>query len=109
MRIAGTSIPDSNQANILRAFAPLCPIEYGRSIFIARAALTAVDNTRYISSCEMRGTRHGIKNTSSVLSATVYPNPANSLLNIEVSLGNGQSDNICRQRSLLWSIISPLA
>jgi len=82
-------------------YAPLCPYQCGTDVYMARALLAPVDSTDYSNSCEdVYGSEHGghkaVKKTKqqqanqSSLTALVYPNPANTILNVALFTGPGQ-------------------
>ena len=89
-----------------QTIAPLCPFQYGYGVYMARALLSPVDTTVYFGSCEQIDTitsststshkAHKFKNKNSGgdttlnISVKVYPNPANTALNIEMELNSGQ-------------------
>ncbi len=95
------------QIACLKTIAPLCPAQYGNGVFLARALLSQIDSTRHWpdmcnGSGGAAGTGEGngdhkaqkrsgqtVDSINSII-AKVYPNPANTLLNIEMNLPAGQ-------------------
>jgi len=99
MKSARRNRPDSMQLITLRTIAPLCPLQYGNSVYIARSLLFA-DKVKYSNSCEFSSQRHerdrkvnSIDNTQ--VFAKIYPDPANSILNIETEIPQGQTYKMC--------------
>jgi len=106
MQSAHSNFPDSAQIAALQTIAPLCPAEYGNAVFVARALLSQVDTTHYISVCEMTVNNNNARVlgnqpiNDTTISAKVYPNPANTELNIEVALQPGETARMCLYNSL---------
>jgi hypothetical protein len=111
MAATHSNYPNAGQISILQAIAPLCPTQYGNAVFIARALLSQVDSNQYLSSCEIvadsisHGHRmlHLVKKNGSydsAIIANVYPNPANTKLNIELQLQLGAIVHICLYNSI---------
>ncbi|MGP8214627.1 MAG: T9SS type A sorting domain-containing protein [Bacteroidia bacterium] len=97
--------PTNSEVNQLITIAEECPTQYGDAVWYARAILMGVNNTIYTNNCEELpedNSRRVIKpsQSDSTIPAKVYPNPANSLLNVEVELTNGETGNICIYNSL---------
>ena len=101
----------------LRVYAYLCPLEYGNSVYNARALLTKVDSigTTYISSCEgstmvksmITGNNDNNQEQENVLNNNnnenikVYPNPAKDKLVVEYYL----PDNVGSKHFELFDIL----
>ncbi len=97
------NMPDSNEVKTLEGIAPLCPVQYGYGVYMARALLSLVSNTQYISACELLPSVNGQpeiakkRNESTAVAplVEVYPNPANTLLNIALNISQVQSPTVC--------------
>jgi len=94
------------QIATLKSIAPLCPQQYGYGVFLARALLSQIDTTRWPNTCTQNGEGGGgegngdhkaqkrtaqIPDTLNNIMAKVYPNPANTMLDVEVNMQNGQT------------------
>jgi hypothetical protein len=66
-----------------------------------------IDNTIYSSNCNGNKDNSAVKppNNTALLDAKVYPNPANSMLNIEVQLPHGQVYEMCVYNTLGEKVI----
>ncbi len=104
---AGNNLPDSAEQIVLKQIAPLCPAKYGTAVYLARALLSQVDTTLYYSECGAQIDKN--KRAKSIesqqkettgSSINVYPNPANTVLNVVSTIRNGQIQNICIYNSL---------
>lgn len=90
MLLNKTVYADSTQAAALRTIAQLCPYQYGYGVYVARALLSPVDTTIYRSTCEADTNSGGERmeaqkpKPKNILTANVYPNPANTLLHIRI-------------------------
>jgi len=95
-----------------------CPDMGGLAVYNARSMLNMLTSSEweFSDSCNTSGGREGDRaigsgnNTDTQspfanLNAKVYPNPANSTLNIEVRLAKGEFDNICLYNSLGEKVI----
>jgi hypothetical protein len=109
MQANGQDYPDSTEKLALQAIAAECPEQYGMAVYNARALLSQVDTTKYINTCERvdtSGVEHRMirpdnQNNNPVgISAKVYPNPASTLLNVEIQLQPNQTATICIYNSL---------
>ncbi len=101
MLLNGQLVPDSIEAATLRTVAQECPEKYGKEVFTARAIMDIMDNTLYHNTCSNRSDNAIKPATKSALSnAKVYPNPANSLLNVEILLQTDEVATICLYNSM---------
>jgi hypothetical protein len=107
MQGAHSNFPNASQITTLQTIAPLCPAEYGDAVFVARALLSQVDSAIYINSCENieSVSHHNAQKLNSngeisTVNAKVYPNPANTLLNVQTELTPGEMQSICLYNSL---------
>jgi len=101
----GLSVPNSTELPTLQGIAPLCPAQYGPAVYAARAILAPIDTTLYVSTCELlpdstsrdfHKLSKRVDSTTTPVSplVTVYPNPANTELNIQIITGQaGQGIN----------------
>ncbi len=102
---------DSLQYVQLYNIAMQCPLEGGKAVFLARTMLNRLMNTSIIfpNNCDsvidtvlhrprkfIDGGNHNIY--SSLIN--VYPNPANTILNVKTELANGQTESICIYNAL---------
>ncbi len=98
---AGVDTLSVSQYDTLMNIASQCPFEGGPSVYGARALLNGLWNVNlvFIDSCNTDTSVHSpenrIANTQVIptdnIQAKVYPNPANTMLNIEVNLQAGQT------------------
>lgn len=93
----------SGQIDTLFNIASQCALTGGQGVYAARALYDWVMNTNYTftDSCRTReDDANRVTTIDNNVNAKVYPNPANSLLNIEVVLSTNQTDNICIYNSI---------
>ena len=95
-----------NQLATLQSIANQCPLIGGRAVFEARAALNGYLNTSILygdSACYgSAGQNHRSESNQSPANrtASVYPNPASTLLNVQVKLQLNEVANICLYNNL---------
>lgn len=84
----------SNQISQLKAIAIQCPYESGPSVYNARVLLSRIDNTVYRNDCENAKPaihKSPIEAAANGTAITVFPNPANNMLNVAIHLEQGQT------------------
>ncbi len=113
---AGVDTLDSLDLVHLYNIAYQCPDMGGVAVYQARSMLNLLTNMEwdFSDSCNTSGGREGrradkppVNNPTSVanLNARVYPDPANTLLNIEIKLPAGNAYNMCMYNSLGEKVI----
>jgi len=89
---------DSIQLYTLQSIAALCPYTEGPAVYLARALVYPYDRIEYSNSCEEsiegRSYEPMVQVEDNVKEITVYPNPANDLVNITYSLNENQVGKI---------------
>jgi len=88
---------DSTQLYTLQSIATLCPYTEGPAVYLARALVYPYDRIEYTNSCEeyIEGRSYEAMNEEkTAMEITVYPNPANDLVNITYSLNENQVGKI---------------
>jgi hypothetical protein len=88
---------DSTQLYTLQGIASLCPYTEGPAVYLARALVYPYNRTEYINSCEefIEGRSYETMNEEKTdVEITVYPNPANDLVNISYNLKENQVGKI---------------
>jgi len=115
---AGVYVMDSLDSVHLYRIAYQCPDMGGMAVYQARTMLNLLTNSEweFSDSCTTAGGRVGHKHTGPPVNnnqpqplvsknAKVYPNPANSLLNIEVQLPQGTTYEVCMYSTLGEKVI----
>jgi hypothetical protein len=103
---SGIDSGTSNQISSLQSIATQCPVLGGTAVFKARTLLNALLNTSilYTDSCAggspgHRKTEKPIANAS-MQTVMVYPNPASTLLSVQIQLQPGETVIICLYNNL---------
>jgi uncharacterized repeat protein (TIGR03803 family) len=101
----GVDSLDSTQINTLWNIAKQCPFEGGRAVYEARYMLNYFYNTAiaFEDSCSGQGqSDKPVKKPvlNKIINAAVYPNPANSLLTVELDLQPNETGFICIYNSM---------
>ena len=80
---------DSVDIDTLISIAEQCPYYYGNAVYISRLILSLIDTMEYVNECELpdngqsqRIAFHSETDNNEINNFSVYPNPANDLINV---------------------------